>query len=125
MALLLTISLNTVAQTDPKQDKEKLPGISDTSIQNQFPAKVSPAVPATPETMPMDTLHNKKKIEPSGTINAPASYPASPKLTESQMKAVVGKDEPAGTDSLGRKLYKGSDGRKYYVNDEGAKVFVK
>ncbi len=114
LLLFLTFS-NLFAQTDSSKD---LPA--------QFPPVVTPAnstSPATPETMPMDTLKTLKKFTPAGTTGDREIN--QPKLTDEQLKAITGNDHQEGKDITGHLLYKSKDGRLYYVEDDGAKVYVK
>lgn len=79
------------------------------------------AYPATPQSMPMDTL---KKNHPASRTS-PADPGTPNKLTEAQIRILVGKDTPVGTDSRGRQLYKDSTRMIYYVSEGGTKVYVK
>ena len=95
---------------------------------NQQPTKTNPnpnqTFPTTPEKMPMDTPKNIQKHYPPDNGNANPN-PGQRKLTEAQLKTIVGKDAKVGVDANGNQLYKEPGGRTYYVNDEGTKVYVK
>ena len=87
------------------------------------PQTPTQAYPASPQSMPMDTL---KKNHGIGTTHPADPNTAAPtKLTEAQIKILVGKDMPVGRDVHGHQLYKDSTRMIYYVADGGTKVYVK
>jgi hypothetical protein len=78
----------------------------------------------------MDTPPGTRtKVYPSDTSKSmkytKENPPAQGKLTQDQIKKIVGNDKSAGTDAVGHDLYMDSQGRKYYVSDDGTKVYVK
>lgn len=95
---------------------------------NQQPTKINPNpnpnYPGAIQKVPMDTAKNiQKHYPPDNGYSNP--NPGQHKLTDAQLKTIVGKDEKVGMDPNGNQLYKEAGGRTYWVNDEGAKVFVK
>lgn len=80
------------------------------------------AYPATPQSVPMDTLKkNHWLIRKSEDPDAHVPY----KLTDAQKRILVGSDVPVGSDNQGHQLYKDSGRMIYYVSDGGTKVYVK
>ena len=120
---LFLFSTTTFAQTDSTKSQQN------PTQQNQYPP--AQTNPTSPKTMPMDTPPGARgKVSPMDTTGKSGNYtkevtPSKSKLTQDQVKKIVGNDKPAGKDSMGHDLYQDMQGRKYYLADDGTKVYVK
>ena len=114
--------VDTAGQVHPKQNTIHQPPQPATPTRSN-PQAPTQEYPATPQSMPMDTL---KKNHPVGkTAPVDPNTTIQNKLTEAQIKILVGKDLPVGRDVHGHQLYKDSTRMIYYVSDGGTKIYVR